>query len=427
MSSFKAIRAVSSTLKNLLSNEMENQPASVTLLPPDVIPTTATGKRINLYLYLVTENGYLKNQEIPGQGHPGSYGYPPLSLNLHYLMTGYSGTDTDDQDLTAQELLGDAMRVMHDFSIITRDSSFTVSELKNEFESVRIALQPASLEEFSKIWTALPAANFRCSVAYNVTVIQIESERPRQLALPVKTRRLHMSLVKRPQIANVYRTPLLAGDPIGDVRAAVGQSLTIQGTGFQATKTWVKLGSLDPIGVTPQPNGDIQIVVPDAQYPVDFDHPLPRPIPADAQLQPGPQLVQVLVERPGEGVQGALDRGTTFTESVKQSSEQSVFMLVPGITSINPVAGTSATILTVNGTRLFQSELKSYVYVHDVAIEVRFKPGDPFLPPTPTQVQVPLTALTKTVPPLPPSATPHPVRIQVNGALSIDEKPFTYS
>ena len=428
MSSFKAIRAVSSTLKNLLSNEMENQPVSVTLLPPDVTPTMATGKRINLYLYLVTENGYLKNQEIPGQGHPGSYGNPPLSLNLHYLMTGYSDSDSsDERDLSAQETLGDGMRVLHDFAIVTRDSPYLDAALRHEFERIKVSLQPANLEEFAKIWTALPAANFRCSVAYNVTVIQIESERPRQLALPVKTRRLHMSLVKRPQITNVYRTPLLPGDPIGDVRAAVGQSLTIKGTGFQATRTWVKLGSLDPIGVTPQPNGDILIVVPDAQYPVDFDHPLPRPIPPDAQLQPGPQLVQVLVERPGEGVQGALDRGTTFTESVKQSSDQSVFMLAPGITSISPGAGTSATILTVNGTRLFQSELKSYVYVHDAAIEVRFKPGDPFLPPTPTQVQVPLTALTKTVPPLPPSVTPYPVRIQVNGALSIDEKPFTYS
>jgi hypothetical protein len=258
-----------------------------------------------------------------------------------------------------------------------------------------------------------------------VTVIQIESERPRQLGIPVKTRRLHMSLVKRPQITSVYRTPLLPGDPIGDARAEVGQSLTIKGTGFKASKTWVKLGSLDPIGVAPQPNGDIQITVPDDQYPVDFDHVTPRPILLSDQLQPGPQLVQVLVERSGEGVQGGLDRGTMFTESVVQSSEQSSFILAPAVVTISPAAGTSATVLTVTGKRLFQSELKSYVYVRDVGIEVDFKPGDPFLPPTPTQVQVPLTALTKTVPPLPGGT--YPVRMQVNGALSLEEKSFTLS
>jgi Pvc16 N-terminal domain len=423
MSSYKGIRAVSSTLKNLLTAEMEN-PVGVTLLPPDVAPTSVAGKRINLYLYLVSENGNLKNQEIPGQGHPGSFGFPPLSLNLHYLMTSHADSDTsDDRDLTAQEILGDGMRVLHDFAIITRDSSFAVPELRNEFESIKIALQPASLEEFAKIWTALPNANFRCSVAYNVTVIQIESERPRRLALPVQTRRLHMSLAKRPEIVSVYRTPFLPGDPIGDARAAVGQSLTITGAGFKAAKTWVKLGALEPIGVMPTSDEMIQIAVPDAEYPADFDHPLPpRPIPSGAMLQPGPQLVQVVTQRPGEGVQGGLDRGGTFVEAVVQASSQSVFMLVPGITSINPGAGISATTLSVNGTRLFNSAFKSYVYVADVAIEV---PQGP--PATDTQVQVALAALTKTVPPLPPSPTPYPVRVQVNGVLSIEEKPFTYS
>src|SRR6185312_3067595 len=130
-------------------------------------------------------------------------------------------------------------------------------------------------------------------------------------------------------------------------------------------------------------------------------------------------------ERSGEGVQGGLDRGTTFTETVVQSSEQSVFILAPTVATISPGSGTSATILTVTGKRLFQSELKSYVYVRDVGIEVGFKPGDPFLPPTPTQVQVPLTALTKTVPPL--SGGTYPVRIQVNGALNLKEQSFIYS
>src|ERR1035441_1494840 len=142
MSGYKAIRAVSSTLKNLLSGEMDDKPVSVTLLPPDVAPSTATGKRINLYLYMVTENGYLKNQEIPGEGHPNSYGHPPLSLNLHYLVTGYSDSDTgDDRDLSAQETLGDGMRVLHDFAIIPNNSPYLDSELQNEFERIKIALR----------------------------------------------------------------------------------------------------------------------------------------------------------------------------------------------------------------------------------------------------------------------------------------------
>src|ERR1700759_5447649 len=112
MSSSTAIRAVSTTLRSLLGGEM-TAPVPITLMPPDVNPTTATGRRINLYLYLLTENAYLKNQEIPGEGHPAAYGHPPLSLNLHYLMTAYGPPDTTDEpDLVTQEILGDAMRVM---------------------------------------------------------------------------------------------------------------------------------------------------------------------------------------------------------------------------------------------------------------------------------------------------------------------------
>jgi Pvc16 N-terminal domain/IPT/TIG domain len=422
MSTYKAIRAVSSTLHDLLANEMQDGPISVTLLPPDIAPTTATGKRINLYLYLISENQYLKNQEILGEGYPGAYGNPPLSLNLHYLMTGFSDTEAgDDRDLFAQETLGDAMRVMHDFAIITHDSPYLDPVLQHDFERVKISLQPASLEEFAKIWTALPQANFRCSVAYNVTVVQIESQRLRQLAAPVLTRRLHMTLMSRPEIESVYRTPTLPGDPIGDARAAVGQSLTIIGRGFKATKTWVKLGSLDPIGVLPISDESIQLTVPDAQYPPDFDNPLPRAIAPEDQLQPGAQLVQVIVQRPGEGVQGGLDRGATFTEAVTQSSSLSVFMLVPSITGIAPNIGNSGTTLTVNGTRLFDPDLKSYVYVSDISIEVPLTGAQ-----TATQIQVSLAGLATAQPPL-HAPGQYPVRVQVNGALTIDSVDFTYT
>jgi hypothetical protein len=46
-----------------------------------------------LFLYRATENASLKNQMIPGQGHPSEYGHPPLSLVLHYLLTAYGATD----------------------------------------------------------------------------------------------------------------------------------------------------------------------------------------------------------------------------------------------------------------------------------------------------------------------------------------------
>ena len=90
--------------------------AAVTLAPPDVEVAGVNGARVNLYLMQVIENAALKNQEIPGQGHPAAYGHPPLSLDLRYLMTTHSAMENQEEaDLNAQTILGDAMRVMNDF------------------------------------------------------------------------------------------------------------------------------------------------------------------------------------------------------------------------------------------------------------------------------------------------------------------------
>jgi len=134
-------------------------------------------------------------------------------------------------------------------------------------------------------------------------------------------------------------------------------------------------------------------------------------------LQPGPQLVEVLTERKTEVVQGGLDHGTVVLEKRALVSNQSVFMLVPEITSLNPTSGPASTLLTVQGKRLYRRGLASLVIVGDVAIEVREpRAGDPWAAPTDTSVQVPLTALS----PL-PTGQPYPARVQVNGAQSIEE------
>ena len=115
MASHTAIAAVSRSLRTLLLDRMVTG-AAVTLAPPDVEVTGVSGARVNLYLMQAIENAALKNQEIPGQGHPAAYGHPPLSLDLRYLVTTHSAMENQEEaDLNAQTILGDAMRVMNDF------------------------------------------------------------------------------------------------------------------------------------------------------------------------------------------------------------------------------------------------------------------------------------------------------------------------
>lgn len=438
MSDFLAIGGVSATLQALLKDRMElptgmartDLQVTVSIPPPEDETQAAEPIRVNLFLYRAMENSTIKNQMIPGQGHPSEYGHPPLSLVLHYLLTAYGATDDNGlvNETRAHFLLGSAMRVLHDYPVIT-DSLMTVnspptqilhSSLRGEFEHIKICLDPISLEDLSKVWTALTRP-YRLSAAYTVSVVQIESRRLKTLAAPVLTRRIHLAVSKRPQIANVYRTPVLPGEPIGDIRAHVLQELTIEGENFRAAQTWVKLGGLEPIGVQPKSDREIRIVIPDDTYPADADHPLPRPIPAADRLRAGPQAVEVQILRPTEVVEGGLDQGVVVLDDRRQSSNHFVFLLAPEISGINPTSvaagGFAGAVLTITGRRLFQPGVRSVVLVGDVSIPVP-DPG-PGGPQAETSIQVPLIALGLTTPPTPTGF--YPVRVMVNGVQSMED------
>lgn len=269
MANFLAIAGVSRTLRSLLRDRMQQPPVDVTIAPLDVTVTGMGGRRVNLYLYQVTENGYLKNQEIPGQGHPADYGRPPLSLDLHYLMTAYGANEVNpDADLEAQQILGDAMRAFHEFPMITEalhlgdnpaNPLILDASLAGEFEKVKITLQPINVEELSKIWTALPQSNFRRSVAYQVSVVQIESRRPRRSALPVRERRVYALPFNSPRITEIVRDPPF--DNVPSAIAEVGDTVLILGENLAGEATRVRIGTVDVPVPAPQA-GRISLVVP---------------------------------------------------------------------------------------------------------------------------------------------------------------------
>lgn len=423
MASHTAIAAVSRTLQTLLLDRMVTG-AAITLAPPDVEVADVNGARVNLYLMQVIENGALKNQEIPGRGHPAAYGHPPLSLDLRYLVTTYSAMENQvGADLNAQTILGDAMRVMNDFGnridhlVIANPVAGIVGhpildpDLTREFERLKIVLHPASLDDITKVWSAVSGTNFRRSVVYEVTVIQIETPAPRVRPQPVETRRIFVTVRKRPEIVDAYVSPIAPGDPIGESRVRIGEEITIVAQGTLADRLYVRLGSLEPIRVSPPGDGRIRVIVPDAQYPIDLDHPAVRPIPPAEQLQPGPLEVQVIAMHPAEGVQGGLGTGAPVPPGLRRYPSNSLLMqLVPRVTAAIPAAGNAATILHVTGQRLWHVGARTVeVIVGDAAI--------PVTAPTPTAVDAPMSAAAGL---LEISAVPYPVAVQVDGARSRD-------
>lgn len=438
MADHNAIAAVSRTLRTLLRDRLSNAAVAVTLVPPDVEPSDAHGARVNLYLFHVGNHPQLANQEIPGHAHPSEYGSPPLSLKLRYLLTSHSQSeDGVDSDINAQVLLGDAMQVLHDLGgrveelAITRPSVGTVGQpildamLANEFERVKLTFEPASLEELTKLWAALPEANFRRSVIYHVSVIQIESTIPKRRPQPVTERRLFASITRRPLIREVYVTPVTPADPLGEARARIGDEITLEVDGIETAKAaFVRLGRLDPIAVDPPYGGQIRLVIPDDQYPPS--HPPPLAIPERNRLQPGALVIQLVTVREIEGVAGGLDRGQPILDDRAAASNTAVLQLVPSITApLNPTSGNAATILKIKGSRLWRPGGLTEVLIGDAPVRVTIPgAGDPWAMPTPTKIEVPIADAAALLPTPPAGGTDYSLAVQVDGARSRDDITF---
>lgn len=268
MSTYKSIAGVTQSVANLLNDRMV-EPATITLAPPDVQVDQVSGPRLNIYLYHLAENAYLKNQEIPGEGYPGAYGHPPLSLNLHYIFTAFGQNEQGaDTDMQAQLVLGDAMRVVHDYAVISANLMQVKSpgktildvSLLDEFEQIKIVLQPKSLEEIAKIWTALPRVNFRRSVTYEISTVQINSRQPRTTALPVRRRRIYALTLRTPQIDEVFVQPS-PFPPLKTAAAQDGETLRLTGFNLETPTTSVVADGL-PGTITAIQNNQIDVVFP---------------------------------------------------------------------------------------------------------------------------------------------------------------------
>jgi hypothetical protein len=139
------------------------------------------GTLISLFLYQIQENTYLKNQEML-QNNTNKLQYPPISLDLFYLIIPYRNevnSDEDDQDdqdrETEYRMLGKIIQKFYDNSILK--GSILKGSLAGTDTELRLILNPISLDDLTKLWTTFPETPYRLSVSYMVTPVKIDSTR----------------------------------------------------------------------------------------------------------------------------------------------------------------------------------------------------------------------------------------------------------
>lgn len=178
MSDYTAIADVGETLIDMLRENMGD------LIPTDSIVMVSPGEiegtdsvRLSLFLYQVIENVHLRNQEMQIIDST-MLKYPPLALDLFYMLTSYPSSGIQDKTERTKEehsILGRAMQVLNDNAILT--GSALRGSLTENSDELRITSSPLSLDDITKIWNTFQDKPFRPSVFYLVTPVKIESDR----------------------------------------------------------------------------------------------------------------------------------------------------------------------------------------------------------------------------------------------------------
>ena len=190
MSEFTAIRAVSKTLQALLQQAITNSPnpqlqgVPIELSSPRELRDAANNNPVNaisLWLYRVARNADLLNappERVDDQLTP-----QPLPVDLCYLVAPITATSDNEQ-----ALLGKVLQAFAEHAIVR--GTDLKDDLEGETTELRLTLETLTLEELTRVWTAL-AEPYQLSASYRVQVVRIDSELESTRVHPVHRRRAH--------------------------------------------------------------------------------------------------------------------------------------------------------------------------------------------------------------------------------------------
>lgn len=240
MSNYLAIAAVTSALKQLLLNGLQNAPwdfpydVTVTTAAPDVARPQAldTSGQINLFLYHTAPNAAWRNELR--QGKTGGSGFAPLALDLRYLITAYA---PENDGVEVHRILGRALGVLHDHAILSATemkAALLNSDVHEQLERIRLTPLTISVEEMSSLWSMCQKA-YNLSVAWQASVVLIESLRAARAPLPVLTRGSapagagDQGITLQPNVGPVTPGIESLSPPAQQASVRLGEALTIDG------------------------------------------------------------------------------------------------------------------------------------------------------------------------------------------------------
>lgn len=192
---YRALNAASETIRQFLSTRLAEDPElatffatelggifDVVLCTPQEMPH-CTAHGVTLWLYQVVRD----EQRLNAPRHrldDEHIARRPLPLRLHYLVTPMVRLDEGTTGSTLEQLvLGKVLQVLHDHPTL-RGVDLSGGFGGGDME-LNIRLEPLELDQLTRIWEAL-GSSYQLSVSYEVSLVEIESEREPEQVTPVE-------------------------------------------------------------------------------------------------------------------------------------------------------------------------------------------------------------------------------------------------
>lgn len=175
MTTYEAISEVSTSLKKLVWNNLKETNLGKEVGENDITldhPTeNHVQRKLSMFLFRIGENSFHRNHPPPIDGNDQIY--PPITLDLFYMITSHFDTSLKDHTLMDQKLIGRIIQIFNENPVLHVPS--LVDTLSGE--KIKILSHDMPIEEISKIWGGIIENNpYKLSVFYEVTPVRIDSE-----------------------------------------------------------------------------------------------------------------------------------------------------------------------------------------------------------------------------------------------------------
>lgn len=267
MSNFQAVATVTAAIYQLLTGPLGNDVpgAQVTVLGPNATGQHVPPVRVNLFLYQVTPNAFLRNADLPMRDFDADLTQrPTAAIDLHYLFSCYGSEATFEPQLE----LGSVLRTLHANSILSRDlirqaigpqghPALSGSDLADQVELVKLTPLPLSVEDLSRLWSMFFQTEYALSVTYQATVVLIDGSAPARTPLPVRfLPNIYVETLQLPVVDAVTSShgpgaPIFAGD-----------TLVLAGRHLRADKVGVRIDGVDVTASLTVKDAEIRFTLP---------------------------------------------------------------------------------------------------------------------------------------------------------------------